>query len=273
MGEKLPINRPGNAYVANLLPAGACPNNDYIHASKIMVGNNVFICTQGPLENTVESFWAMIFQEKVKLIVMLCRFIEEGKEKCYEYFPKNEGKLVFGDFVIESSYRMPIPDGDGATSAMLEVTHKGKKEKVEHIWYENWADHAAPENFRATFDLIQMARSWTNWMFVAIELAAHMAATKSNFKMETVLREIRDQRMHSIQNDVQYLYVYRGFVEYLIRKGVTRRMDVLKFITDYDNLIKRKKTREQEKDMSAFAAPGRSKDYCPSVYYNPYNFY
>lgn len=38
--------------------------------------------------------------------------------------------------------------------------------------------------------------------FVAIELAAHMAATKANFKMETVLKEIRDQRMHSIQNDV-----------------------------------------------------------------------
>ncbi|RCN53454.1 hypothetical protein ANCCAN_00519 [Ancylostoma caninum] len=71
----------------------------------------------------------------------------------------------------------------------------------------------------------------------------------------------------------QYLYVYRGFVEYLIRKGVTRRMDVLKFITDYDNLIKRKKTREQEKDMSAFVGAGRSKDYTPSVYYNPYSFY
>ncbi|EYC40381.1 hypothetical protein Y032_0616g694 [Ancylostoma ceylanicum] len=221
---------------------------------------------------------------------MLCRFFEEGKEKCYEYFPKTEGKLVFGDFVIECTYRMPIPDGDGATCGTLEVTHKGgKKEKIEHIWYENWADHAAPDNFRAAFDLIQIARTkrqnspvvvhcsagvGRTGCFVAIELAAHMAATKTIFRMETVLREIRDQRMHSIQNDVQYLYVYRGFVECLIRKGVTKRMDVLKFITDYDNLIKRKKTREQDKDTSAFvAAAAKSKDYTPSVYYNPYNFY
>ncbi|KHJ84338.1 Protein-tyrosine phosphatase [Oesophagostomum dentatum] len=156
---------------------------------------------------------------------MLCRFVEEGKDKCYEYFPKSEGKMVFGDFVIECTSRETIPDADGATCGTLEVTNRERKEKarlcsynlVEHIWYENWYDHAAPENFNATFELVQLARKkrknspvvvhcsagvGRTGCFVAIELASHMAATRSNFKMESVLKRMRDQRMHCIQNDV-----------------------------------------------------------------------
>lgn len=37
---------------------------------------------------------------------------------------------MFGDFVIECTSRVPIPDTDGATCGALEVAHKGKKEKV-----------------------------------------------------------------------------------------------------------------------------------------------
>ncbi|CAJ0603231.1 unnamed protein product [Cylicocyclus nassatus] len=258
-------------------------SSDYIHASKVMVGSNVFICTQGPLENTVESFWAMVFQENVKLIVQLCRFSEEGKEKCYEYLPRNEGIMVFGDFVIECICRNKLPETDGATCGLLEVKSRGRKEQVEHILYENWYDHAAPENFNASFELIQIAKRkrknapvvvhcsagvGRTGCFVGVELAAHWAATKKTLQMDLLLKELRDQRMHSVQTDVQYLYIYRGLIEYLIRKGVTRRLDVSKFVNDYDSLIKRRKTKEQDKEnLSLAVKEGRSKDYCPSVYF------
>ncbi|KAK6014282.1 Protein-tyrosine phosphatase [Ostertagia ostertagi] len=224
-----------------------------------MVGTNMFICTQGPLTSSAEDFWAMIVQEKVKLIVMLCKFIEEGKEKCCEYFPKNgAGIAVVGAFKIDAFDREVIPDADGATYGRFEVSFAGKTHQVDHIWYENWADHMAPDNFKATVELIRLARKkrqnapvvvhcsagvGRSACFVAIEMAAHHAATNSSFSMETVLKNLRDQRMHSIQNDIQYLYVYRGLVEYLIDRGVTKRLDVLKFITDYDKLIKRKQQK------------------------------
>ena len=43
--------------------------------------NNAYITTQGPLENTVNDFWKMIWEMKSKTIVMLCELIEEKEVK------------------------------------------------------------------------------------------------------------------------------------------------------------------------------------------------
>ena len=39
--------------------------------------NCLMIATQGPLNNTVESFWRMILQERVGMVVTLCHEIGE----------------------------------------------------------------------------------------------------------------------------------------------------------------------------------------------------
>ncbi|WKY04516.1 hypothetical protein Q1695_005489 [Nippostrongylus brasiliensis] len=234
-----------------------------------------------------------------KVIVMLCRFIEGGQEKCCEYIPKSRGRLVFGSFKIECTAREILPNTDGATCGQIEVTFIGRTYKLEHIWYENWADHAAPENLAATMELLRVCRKkrqnapvlihcsagvGRSGCFVAIELAAHHAATRPVFSMEAVLKDLRDQRMHCIQNDMQYLYVYRGFVEMLIDRGIVKRNDVLKFITDYEHLLKRKRSKptpdsaeknQESKEKESKEKESKEKDeFIPSVYFNdPYRYY
>ncbi|KAK6052727.1 Protein-tyrosine phosphatase [Cooperia oncophora] len=75
-------------------------NDDYIHASWMtMPDNQKYLCTQGPIAETVEDFWHMVFTERSNVIVMLCSFVEEKHEKCYPYFlaeryvPQNFGKM------------------------------------------------------------------------------------------------------------------------------------------------------------------------------------
>ena len=54
-----------------------CPI-DYVHANYVATpqGQKRFICTQGPLDCTINEFWTMIVQEEVTVIVMLCNVVE-----------------------------------------------------------------------------------------------------------------------------------------------------------------------------------------------------
>lgn len=41
-----------------------------------------YIATQGPMQNTVNSFWQMIWESRTKAIVMVTGLVERGSEKC-----------------------------------------------------------------------------------------------------------------------------------------------------------------------------------------------
>ena len=61
--------------------------NDYIHANWVQVrGEKRYICTQGPTPKTVEDFWRMVFQEKIKGIVSLTEIMELGKKKFVTFY-------------------------------------------------------------------------------------------------------------------------------------------------------------------------------------------
>lgn len=38
-------------------------------------GEKTFIATQAPMDSTKEKFWHMIWEQKVRLIIMLCPFV------------------------------------------------------------------------------------------------------------------------------------------------------------------------------------------------------
>ena len=55
---------------------------------------DAYLVTQGPLKNTVNDFWQMIWEFKSRAIVLLCNAIEEGEEKCYQYWPLQKGETA-----------------------------------------------------------------------------------------------------------------------------------------------------------------------------------
>ena len=58
-------------------------NNSYINKMcTILKGykqRDAYIVTQGPLENTVEDFWRMMWEYQCGCIVMLCQLEEDGQ--------------------------------------------------------------------------------------------------------------------------------------------------------------------------------------------------
>ena len=75
--------------------------NNYINASFISGPFGItLIAAQNPMENTINSFWLMIINHNISLIVLLSYTFEESNDKFIQYWPKEKEKPLS---VIEPS--------------------------------------------------------------------------------------------------------------------------------------------------------------------------
>ncbi|KAK6225387.1 protein-tyrosine phosphatase [Colletotrichum tabaci] len=68
---------------------GAC---DYVNASHVKASrsNKRYIATQGPLPATFEDFWSVVWEQDVRVVVMLTAESEGGQLKCHPYWQGRE---------------------------------------------------------------------------------------------------------------------------------------------------------------------------------------
>ncbi|XP_070381519.1 receptor-type tyrosine-protein phosphatase kappa-like isoform X11 [Dermacentor albipictus] len=57
-----------------------------------------YICTQGPVEKTVQDFWRMVWQEEICKFIMAANLVEDGKRKVERYWPETCSK--YGDIMV-----------------------------------------------------------------------------------------------------------------------------------------------------------------------------
>lgn len=78
------------------------PNSDYINGNFIRGYKNAprqYIATQGPMDNTIEDFWRMCWENNVEVIVMATNFQERGIDKCARYWPA-QGSEEYGNIEV-----------------------------------------------------------------------------------------------------------------------------------------------------------------------------
>ncbi|NXV79464.1 PTPRC phosphatase, partial [Atlantisia rogersi] len=127
-------------------------SSKYINASFITGywGPKAMIATQGPLQETISDFWQMVFQRKVKVIVMLTELKEGDHELCAPYW--EDGKQTYDGIEVHVTDVNFCPS---YTIRAFDVTSLKTKEtqKVYQYQYHKWSSLDIPENPR---DLVSM---------------------------------------------------------------------------------------------------------------------
>ena len=68
-----------------------------------------YIASQGPLEQTVEDFWRMIWEQNTTTIIMLTNIVELGKIKSTQYWP-DSSTTMYGDIAVTLENTHPFSD-------------------------------------------------------------------------------------------------------------------------------------------------------------------
>ncbi|XP_062518188.1 tyrosine-protein phosphatase non-receptor type 4-like isoform X2 [Corticium candelabrum] len=191
-------------------------NMDLPHTSEV----NKYISSQGTLEHTVKDFWQMIWEQGIKLIVMLTKEYEDEHLKCFRYWPpvgetKNHGRLEVRceEEEVEEICTM--------RQVLLRDAESGDTRLVEQLQYIAWPDHDTPDDcheFLKFVQLIQQRRGHTeepilvhcsagvgrSGVFILVDTALSMLQASVAVYPLDLLRIMRDQRPMMIQTTDQY---------------------------------------------------------------------
>ncbi|NWV60319.1 PTPRJ phosphatase, partial [Malurus elegans] len=150
---ELPENRGKNRY-NNVLPydisrvklsSQSSGTGDYINAN-YMPGYNskkAFIAAQGPLPNTIEDFWQMIWEKNIYSIVMLTKCVEQARTKCEQYWPDKQSKS-YGDIIVTMVSEIVLPEWT-IRDFTVEKSNTPESHTVRQFHFTSWPDHGVPE--------------------------------------------------------------------------------------------------------------------------------
>ncbi|XP_070776060.1 tyrosine-protein phosphatase non-receptor type 21 [Enoplosus armatus] len=222
-------------------------NTGYINAShiRITVGGQEwsYIGTQGPLTNTCQDFWQMVWEQGVSIIAMVTAEEESGREKSFRYWPRlgsRHNTVTYGRFKITTRFR--TESGCYATTG-LKIKHllTGQERTVWHLQYTDWPDHGCPEDFKGFLtylEEIQSVRRHTNSISdpkntnlpVLVHCSAGVGRTGVVILSEIMIAclehnemldvpkflfKLRAQRMMMVQTLSQYTFIYKVLIQYL----------------------------------------------------------
>uniref|UniRef100_A0AAF5Q0D0 Protein-tyrosine phosphatase n=2 Tax=Wuchereria bancrofti TaxID=6293 RepID=A0AAF5Q0D0_WUCBA len=222
---------------------------DYIHANYVRhkVLQNDFILTQGPLPNTVNDFWEMVWQERSGLIFMLCKYIEEHKVKCAEYLPTLQTRTIMHAGIrIELRERNRSKNGNIIITQLL-LSRGNVNLTVMHYQWISWADKQVPVNdYNTPFYLLKKSRIsptctvvhcsagiGRSGTLVAIELCLMQLVAGNELVVSDMVTYIRQKRAQSVQTKEQYLYIFRALLEFAVSNHITCARKINPFAERY----------------------------------------
>ncbi|XP_042605759.1 receptor-type tyrosine-protein phosphatase S isoform X19 [Cyprinus carpio] len=217
-----------------LQPIRGLEGSDYINSSFIdgYRQQRAYIATQGPLAETTEDFWRMLWENNSTIVVMLTKLREMGREKCHQYWPA-ERSARYQYFVVDpmAEYNMPqyILREFKVTDA-----RDGQSRTVRQFQFTDWPEQGVPKSGEGFIDFIGQVHK-TKEQFgqdgpISVHCSAGVGRTGVFITLSIVLERmryegvvdifqtvkmLRTQRPAMVQTEDEYQFCYQAALEYL----------------------------------------------------------
>ncbi|XP_052761662.1 receptor-type tyrosine-protein phosphatase S-like [Mya arenaria] len=113
---------------------------------------NAYIASLGPMSKQMEDFgmfWNMIWQQKVEKIVMVTNLMEEGKEKCEQYWPRVG---TTKDYSVVKVTCQSEDEYAEFTRRLLKLVKGESERQLHHLHFTAWPDKGIPEDVTALIE-------------------------------------------------------------------------------------------------------------------------
>ncbi|NXK33138.1 PTPRJ phosphatase, partial [Piprites chloris] len=250
---ELPENRGKNRY-NNVLPYDisrvklsneSSGTGDYINAN-YMPGYNskkAFIAAQGPLPNTIDDFWQMIWEKNIYSIVMLTKCMEQARTKCEQYWPDKQSK-TYGDIMVTMVSEIVLPEWT-IRDFTVEKSNTPESHTVRQFHFTSWPDHGVPETTDLLIDFRHLVHQYNSQnpidsptlvhcsagvgrtgTFIAIDRLIQQMEMENTVDVYGVVYDLRMHRPLMVQTEDQYVFLNQCVMD-IIRSQREKKTDLI----------------------------------------------
>lgn len=227
---------PNDATRVPLAQRGDDPTSTFINANYVSGYNGLpkhYIATQGPLPDTMNDFWRMIWEESIMCIVMTTGLIEGKRRKCDRYWPDTaaqQKQVQYGDVTVEVIDEV---DYSGIwVLSTFNVSKGNETRQAKHFWYTGWPDHGVPETACDVIEFLRAVKreTETNTAPILVHCSAGIGRTGTFMAIDIGMQELqsewrvtdikgnvekmRKERGGSVQTPIQYKFIHQALEEY-----------------------------------------------------------
>uniref|UniRef100_A0A8B9E1W0 Receptor-type tyrosine-protein phosphatase eta n=1 Tax=Anser cygnoides TaxID=8845 RepID=A0A8B9E1W0_ANSCY len=246
---EIPENRGKNRY-NNVLPYDISRvklsdlnsvTDDYINANYMpgYISKKAFIAAQGPLSNTIEDFWRMIWEKNIYSIVMLTKCVEQARTKCEQYWPDKQSK-TYGDVAVTMVLETVLPEW-----TIRDFNVENESRMVRQFHFTSWPDHGVPETTDLLINFRHHVHEYSSQnpidspvlvhcsagvgrtgTFIAIDRLIQQIEIENTVDVYGVVYDLRMHRPLMVQTEDQYVFLNQCVMD-IIRSQKDKKTDLI----------------------------------------------
>uniref|UniRef100_UPI00358DF266 receptor-type tyrosine-protein phosphatase H-like n=1 Tax=Myxine glutinosa TaxID=7769 RepID=UPI00358DF266 len=203
---------------------------DYINASFIPGKSSPreYIASQDPMMGTLVDFWRMVWELGVSNIIMLTKFVENGKLKCERYWPMDEEPLCFGDINVTCFSEEKHSKDWIIRKMQIQHMKSMQRRPIYHFHFLSWPDFGVPASTTlewfvrlfqghvlgngcrpGPFVVHCSAGVGRTGTFIALDMLLQQIEESNYVNVFHLVTEMRKSRMNMIQTEEQYIFIYK----------------------------------------------------------------